>query len=114
MSVFRTAYVYVRNTFAGVLKETDNGYSFKYDADYLQSENASAVSLTLPLQAEEYTSKTLFSFFDGLIPEGWLLDIAEKSWKIDLRDRMSLLLACCRDCIGAVSVVPIENTESYE
>ena len=35
MSVFRTAYVYVRNTFAGVLKETDNGYSFKYDADYL-------------------------------------------------------------------------------
>lgn len=24
MSVFRTAYVYVRNTFAGVLKETDN------------------------------------------------------------------------------------------
>ena len=40
MSVFRTAYVYVRNTFAGVLKETDNGYSFKYDTDYLQSKNA--------------------------------------------------------------------------
>ena len=29
MSVFRTAYVYVRNTFAGVLKETDEGYSFR-------------------------------------------------------------------------------------
>ena len=111
MSVFRTAYVYVRNTFAGVLKETDNGYSFKYDADYLQSENASAVSLTLPLQAEEYTSKTLFSFFDGLIPEGWLLDIAEKNWKIDARDRMSLLVACCKDCIGAVGVEPIINEE---
>ena len=70
MSVFRTAYVYVRNTFAGVLKETDNGYSFKYDADYLQSENASAVSLTLPLQAEEYTSKTLvFVFCTALFPK---------------------------------------------
>ena len=55
--------------------------------------------------------KVLFSFFDGLIPEGWLLDIAEKSWKIDTRDRMSLLLACCKDCIGAVSVVPIESKE---
>jgi len=46
----------------------------------------------------------LFSFFDGLIPEGWLLDIAEKNWKLDPRDRMGLLLACCRDCIGAVSI----------
>lgn len=60
MSIFRTAYIYVRNTFAGILKETDEGYSFKYDTDYLQSENASAVSLALPLQSEEYNSKTLF------------------------------------------------------
>ena len=55
--------------------------------------------------------KVLFPFFDGLIPEGWLLDIAEKSWKINRRDRMSLLLACCKDCIGAVSVIPILNKE---
>ena len=38
------------------------------------------------------------------IPEGWLLDIAEETWKLDPRDRFGLLLACCRDCIGAVSV----------
>ena len=94
MSVFRTAYVYVRNTFAGVLKETDNGYSFKYDA----------VSLTLPLQAEEYTSKTLFSFFDGLIPEGWLLKIVTDNWKIDSHDRFGVLLVACKDGIGNVSI----------
>ena len=81
MSVFRTAYVYVRNNFAGILAETDEGYSFQYDNDYLQSENASAVSLTLPLQSEPYTSKTLFSFFDGLIPEGWLLKIVTDTGK---------------------------------
>jgi serine/threonine-protein kinase HipA len=46
----------------------------------------------------------LFAFFDGLIPEGWLLDIAEKNWKINYKDRMGLLLTCCKDCIGAVSV----------
>ena len=50
MTVFRTAYVYVRNTFAGILRETDSGYSFKYDTGYLHSERASAVSLTLPLR----------------------------------------------------------------
>lgn len=108
---YRTAYIYVRNVFAGVLSETDYGYSFAYDEEYLQTENATAVSLTLPLTANKYRAKTLFPFFDGLIPEGWLLDIAEKSWKIDTRDRMSLLLACCKDCIGAVSVVPIESKE---
>lgn len=104
MSAFRTAYVYVRNTFAGILMETDEGYSFKYDTDYLHNENASAVSLTLPLREEEYVSKTLFSFFDGLIPEGWLLKIVTDNWKIDSRDRFGVLLVACRDAIGNVSV----------
>ena len=104
MSAFRTDYVYVRNNFAGALKETDAGYSFSYDEDYLKSEKPSAVSLTLPLQTEEYTSKTLFSFFDGLIPEGWLLDIVRKNWKIDRKDRFGLLLVACKDPIGNVSI----------
>jgi serine/threonine-protein kinase HipA len=56
----------------------------------------------------------LFPFFDGLIPEGWLLNIAESSWKINQRDRMSLLLACCKDCIGAVSVIPTNESPAEE
>jgi len=109
MSAFRTAYVYVRNTFAGVLTETDAGYSFIYDADYLSDEAHSAVSLTLPLRAEEYTSKTLFSFFDGLIPEGWLLNIVSESWKIDRKDRFGLLLVACKDPIGNVSIQEVRQ-----
>ena len=66
MEAYRTAYVYVRDSFAGTLKETDAGYSFIYDDTYLEGENPTAVSLTLPIQKEEYTSKTLFAFFDGL------------------------------------------------
>ena len=69
------------------------------------------ISLTLPLTEKPYHDTVLFPFFDGLIPEGWLLDIAERSWKINQRDRMSLLLACCKDCIGAVSVIPDNETE---
>lgn len=72
MEAFRTAHVYVRNIFAGELSETDEGYSFAYDKAYLADENASAVSLTLPLEEKIYTSKTLFSFFDGLIRAGFL------------------------------------------
>ena len=104
MDSFRTAYVYVRNVFAGTLCETDSGYSFSYDGDYLEAGNASAVSLTLPLSAEKYNSRTLFSFFDGLIPEGWLLNVVCRNWKIDIRDRFGLLLIACRDGIGNVSI----------
>jgi serine/threonine-protein kinase HipA len=68
--------------------------------------------MTLPLQQKAFHNSILFPFFDGLIPEGWLLDIAESNWKLNPRDRMGLLLACCKDCIGAVSVYPIENSES--
>lgn len=57
MEAYRTAYVYVRNILAGILKETDLGYSFIYDSNYLKSEKPTAVSLTLPLQTEEYVSK---------------------------------------------------------
>ena len=104
MKNYRTARIYVRDQFAGILSETDEGYTFSYDTEYLNNPKASAVSLTIPLRPEPYQSRTLFPFFDGLIPEGWLLDIAEKSWKLNPRDRFSCLLACCMDCIGAASI----------
>jgi len=103
------ANVFIYDKLAGVLIETDTGYSFRYDEKYLQTPDAEAISLTLPLRAEIFTSAVLFPFFDGLIPEGWLLDIAERNWKINTRDRMSLLLHCCADCIGNVSVKPKED-----
>lgn len=107
----RKAEVYLQNRLAGMLEERDNGYLFSYEPDYLDLDDASAISLSLPLQAEPFEDKRLFPFFDGLVPEGWLLDIAESTWKLNPRDRMGLLLACCRDCIGAVSIVPVEASD---
>ena len=104
MPAYRTAYVYVRNIFAGILAETDAGYVFAYDEAYLLSSGAAPVSLTLPLQKEVYTSKTIFSFFDGLIPEGWLLDVVSRNWKLDRSDRFGLLLIACRDSVGNVTI----------
>ena len=104
MEAYRTAYVYVRDTFAGILRETDSGYSFIYDNDYLIGEKPLAVSLTMPLQKEEYTSKTLFAFFDGLIPEGWLLNVVSHNWKINSKDRFGILLVACKDPIGNVRI----------
>ncbi len=95
--------VYFDKLFAGLISETDDGYMFSYNDDYIKNNNP-PISVTMPITQKDYFSKTLFSFFDGLIPEGWLLDIAIENWKIDYRNRMELLLTCCNDTIGAVSV----------
>lgn len=103
--VLRSGKVYVSETYAGQILETDEGYEFKYDSSYLNSDEALPISITMPLQEEAYFSKALFPFFDGLIPEGWLLNVVEKNWKIDDKDRFGLLLVACRDCIGDVKVI---------
>ena len=66
----------------------------------------------MPVSEKVYKDKRLFPFFEGLIPEGWLLEIAAESWKINKNDRMGLLLACCKNCIGAVSVQPFNEDEN--
>jgi serine/threonine-protein kinase HipA len=105
----RKARILIEKQFGGILTQDDQGYHFEYDNAYLDQENPKPVSLTLPLQKEIYSSNVLFPFFDGLIPEGWLLEIAERNWKLNPRDRMELLLACCKDCIGNVSVEEIKE-----
>ena len=101
---YRKAHIFVQDIYAGILEENDKGYSFTYDRDYLDSSDPLPVSLTLPLREEIYQSEFFFPFFDGLIPEGWLLNLVSDNWKIDPRDRFGLLLVACRDCIGDVEV----------
>jgi len=59
------------------------------------------------LTDKAYESASLFPFFLGLIPEGWLLDIASRTLKIDPDNAFDMLLATCGDCIGAVKVIPV-------
>jgi serine/threonine-protein kinase HipA len=104
----RQARIYYENRVAGILTETDEGeYVFRYEADYVKEHPNDFITFSMPVSDVPYREKRLFPFFEGLIPEGWLLDIASKNWKINRNDRMGLLLACCRNCIGAVSVEPI-------
>lgn len=104
----RQAIIKYNNIIAGILTEEDNGkYQFVYDETYVQAYANQFITFQMPVTTRPYISNILFPFFDGLIPEGWLLNIAAESWKINKNDRMGLLLACCQNSIGAVTVVPI-------
>jgi len=106
----RQAEIYYGEILAGTLTETDEGlYEFQYAPSYQEKAPGQFLTFTMPVRKEVYRDNRLFPFFEGLIPEGWLLEIASKSWKINPNDRMGLLLACCKNCIGAVSVIPKEN-----
>ncbi len=107
----KEARIFMHDIAAGTLREDDEGFHFTYHAEYLENARAQAISLALPLRTESYHSKYMFPFFDGLIPEGWLLQLTLKNWKIDVRDRMSLLLVSCADCIGAVTVQELNDDD---
>jgi serine/threonine-protein kinase HipA len=106
------ARVYYRERLAGVLSKTDTGYEFVYDAQYLAEPGAQPISLSMPLRADKYESTKLFPFFDGLLPEGWLLDLISVAEKIDKRDKFRLLLHTGRDPIGAVSIHALDDETS--
>jgi len=106
----RKAKILYKDLFAGILTETDDGeYIFEYNENYIKNYPKQFITFSMPVSEKKYIENKLFPFFDGLIPEGWLLDIATKNWKINANDRMGLLLSCCRSCIGAVSVEPINE-----
>lgn len=91
----------------GWIDETETGMRFSYDADWLARPEARAVSLTLPLNPTPVEARGLHPFFAGLLPEGWLFDIVLSTLKLPADDGFGLVLALCRDCVGAVRVEPV-------
>lgn len=102
----RKAKVNYNDQLAGYLRETEAGFQFIYDKDYVRSGHP--ISVSLPLREEPYESKELFSFFVGLLPEGWYLDIVSATAKIDANDSFGLLIATTAGTIGAVTVCQAE------
>jgi serine/threonine-protein kinase HipA len=105
----REGKVIIKDKLAGIVWENEDGFGFQYDKKYLAEPEHGEISKTLPLRDTPFTDKNMIPFFDGLIPEGWLLNIALKNWKLNQRDRMGLLLSVCKDCIGAICIEKIED-----
>ena len=105
----RSAEIFVHGIRAGVLSEIDRDhYEFHYYKDYLEMENPQAVSLTLPLTEETYTSSYLFPNFSNMLSEGENRKIQSILLHIDPSDDFGFLLKTCEyDTIGAVTVKEI-------
>lgn len=100
----RRAWISLAGTPVGTLEETPNGTRFAYLDVWVSNPSNPPISLTMPVRAAPYETGGLLPFFENLLPEGWLLEIATEKLKIAKDDAFGLLLATCADCVGAVEV----------
>ncbi len=95
------AKVYMHGKFIGILEKFSvNHYCFTYDAAYV----GEPLSLTMPVSQQVYEFTTFPPFFDGLLPEGVLLDALLRRYKLDRHDYFGQLLTVGKDMVGAVTV----------
>ena len=101
----RQAEVFVNGMPAGILREMEKrkSYRFIYFSDY----QGLPVSLTMPVRDEEYFFEKFPPFFEGVLPEGMLLESLLRPKKIDKQDCFSQLMAVGNDLVGTVTVQEI-------
>ncbi len=91
---------------AGVLEESDDrqSYCFRYYPEY----TGPPVSLTMPVETHVFEFDSFPPCFDGLLPEGSMLEAMLKQVKLDAGDYLGQLLAMGRDPVGAVTIEAME------
>ena len=101
----RTAKIVVNNIEAGGFEELDNGH---YKITYHEHYTYAPISLTMPLIKRVYEFEQFPSFFEGLLPEGIMLDGLLRKYKLDKSDFFGQLVQVGHDLVGAVTVESIK------
>ena len=97
----RRAQIKVHQKLAGILKECPDGhYEFNYETNY----QGPPVSLTMPVHTATYHFDQFPPFFEGLLPEGVMLETLLRQYKLNQDDYMGQLLVVGQDVIGAVTI----------
>lgn len=97
----RKAEVFNFGVSAGFLLDHENGtYEFVYHDDY----KGPPISLTMPVAQRQYLFDKFPPFFDGVLPEGVMLQALLKRAKIDRHDYFQQLVTVGDDLVGSVTV----------
>ncbi len=98
----RRAEVSMHGMPAGILEEIETGRKYRFT--YIESYNGLSIALTMPVDGKEFVFDRFPPFFDGLLPEGLLLEGLLRQRKIDKFDYLSQLIAVGNELVGAVTV----------
>ena len=101
----KKALVYVNHVEAGILEMiNEHKYQFTYYPEY----SGLPVSLTMPITPTSYQFNMFPPFFEGLLPEGIMLEALLRKYKLDKNDYFGQLLTVGQDVIGAVTIKELE------
>lgn len=105
--IMRKANVFFNHLLAGILEEIEKGKSYHFY--YLENYKGFPISLTMPVEEKHYYFQSFPPFFDGLLPEGFLLEGLLRELKLDRNDNFSQLMAVGKDMVGAVTIEEIHE-----
>ena len=101
----RKARLLVNGIDAGLLEELGDG---NYKVTYHHHYHGAPVSLTMPIKNKAYEYNQFPPFFEGLLPEGIMLEALLRKYKLDKNDYFGQLLKVGHDVVGAVSIEVLE------
>ena len=104
-------HVFLNDTPMGVLSRGPGGkLSFEYEEAYLHSHYAIPLSLSIPLDARQYSHEKLHPWLWGLLPDNELI-LARwaQRFHVSPSDCFGLLAGMGEDCAGAVRFIRPEN-----
>ena len=87
-----------------VLGGSEYDAQFRYSDDYLAQETARPISLSMPLTDRTYGPQETRSFFEGLLPEGFLRRTVAENNRTDSSDYLSILEMLGSECLGAIQI----------
>lgn len=103
--------VFVDGVLAGHLFEKEKNKSYEFA--YLEGYRGSAISLTMPISHKTYHFDRFPPFFDGFLPEGFMLDALLRKAKLDKNDRFEQLMRVGGELVGNITVERDESMSDH-
>ncbi len=97
-------HIYLNTRYVGELVQASTGaMSFKYSAEWIKEFPNYGISLSLPVQDDEYKGEEVFAYFDNLLPDNEQIRkaVAEKVHAKSNRT-FDLITSLGGDCVGAL------------
>ncbi|MDK9790645.1 type II toxin-antitoxin system HipA family toxin [Vibrio sp. D431a] len=102
--------------YVGEFNKAKNGaHSFIYAKEWLESDFARPISLSLQLRKTRHSSDAVINFFDNLLPD--VTEVRNRivaRYKADSSQAFDLLEHIGRDSIGALTLLPVKGEPNFK
>lgn len=104
--------VYMNEYYVGIFtKKSSGAHSFQYTEDWVNQPGSRPISLSMPLQLQEYQGDCVYNFFDNLLPDNTeIRNRIVSRYNANSNQPFDLLAAIGADTVGALRLLPSGST----